>query len=185
MHFGPVNAPPFYTCMMGNLKEEWNLFFIETLQDYAWNKKIVDNMTVTVVDEEIFVGGNQLYSGTKSIIDDILIWSSSIGYIFIYFECVCRVFQKYRVSFRQDKCHFLLNRVEYVGHDLKADGNCPAKSKFDMINDWTLPQCGSTLHSFVGLVMFYHRYAPYLEMRIKPLRLLIKTYFRTAIPTMS
>ena len=85
MTFGPKNAPPFNTCMMGNLKKEWDLFFIETLQDYARNKTIVDNMTVTVVDEDIFVGGNQLYSGTKSTIDVILIWSSSIGSILIYF----------------------------------------------------------------------------------------------------
>ena len=33
--------------------------------------------------------------------------------------------------------------------------------------------------------MFYHRYAPYLEMRIKPLRSLIKKYFRTDIPLLA
>ena len=102
----------------------------------------------------------------------------------IYVECVCRGFQKHRVSFRQDNYHFLLNRVEYVGHDLKADGNCPAKSEFNMITDWPLPRCESSLHSLVGLVMFYHCNAPYLEMRIEPLRLLIKTYFRMSIPMM-
>ena len=37
---------------------------------------------------------------------------------------------------------------------------------------------------FAGLVMFYHRYAPYLEMRIKPLREMIKSYFRAPIPMM-
>ena len=80
---------------------------------------------------------------------------------------------------------FLLDRVEYVGHDLLADGNCPAQSKFDMIRDWEIPSTGSSLHSFVGLVMFYHRYAPYLEMRIEPLRRLIKLYLRTPIPVMA
>ena len=73
MSTGSVNAPRFYTCMMGNLKKEWDSLFIEILQDYALNKTLVDDMTVTVVDGDIFVGGNQLYSGTKSIIDDILI----------------------------------------------------------------------------------------------------------------
>ena len=54
-----------------------------------------------------------------------------------------------------------------------------------MIRDWEIPSTGSSLYSFVGLVMFYHRYAPYLEMRIKPLRRLIKLYFRTQIPVMA
>ena len=93
MPFGPVNARPFYTIMMANLKKDWDLLFIETLKDYARNKTTAENMTVTFVDYDIFVGGTQLYSGIKSIIDDILIWSSSIGYILIYFECVCQVFQ--------------------------------------------------------------------------------------------
>ena len=77
---------------------------------------------------------------------------------------------KNRVNFRQDKWHFLLDRVEYIGHNLQVNGNYPAKSKFDIINDCMLPTTGTGLHSFVGLVMFYHRYAPYLEMQIKPLR---------------
>ena len=44
---------------------------------------------------------------------------------------------------------------------------------------------GTVLHLFVGLVIFYHRYVPYLEMRIKPLRGLIKKYFRSDIPIMA
>ena len=139
-------------------------------------------MVMTAVNEDIFVGGKQLYSRIKSIIDDILIWSSSVWCILIYFECVCRVFQKYRVSLRWDKCHFLLNRVEYVGHDLKVGGNCPAKSKFSMITNWTLSRYGSSLNSFVSLVILYHHYAPYLEICIKPLQLLLKTYFWMVIP---
>jgi len=185
MPFGPVNAPSFYSCMMGNFKKEWDALFLEILEDYADTGKLLDGKSVRIVNGDIYIGITKIYSGTKSIIDDVLIWCSDIPCILIYFECVCRVFQKYRVSFRQDKCHFLLDRVEYVGHDLLADGNCPAKSKFNMITDWALPTTGAGLHSFVGLVMFYHRYAPYLEMRVKPLRILIKQYFRMNIPIMA
>lgn len=71
----------------------------------------------------------------------------------------------------------LLDRLELVGQDLMADGNCPEKSKFNMITDWSLSTTGAGLHSFVGLVMFYDRYVPYLEIRVKPLRILIKKYF--------
>ena len=73
-------------------------------------------------------------------------------------------------------------RVEYVGHDILQTGNCPAQSKFDMINDWPLPTSGQALFSFVGLVNFYHRYAPYMEIRLKPLRKMVKRFYRKNIP---
>ena len=123
-----------------------------------------------IVNGDIYIGIKKIYSVTKSIIDDVLIWCSDILCILIYFKCVCHAFQKYRVSFWQDECYFFLDRVEYVGNDLLADGNCPAKSNFNMITDWTLPTTGVGLHSFIGLGMFYHRYASYLEMRVKPLQ---------------
>ena len=174
MPFGPVNAPGFYSCMMGDFKKEWDSLFLEIMKEHAVSGVKVDDKIVGIKNGNIHLDDDRLYSGTKSIIDDVLLWCTNISCILIYFECICRVFQKYRVSFRQDKCHFLLERVEYVGHDLLAHGNCPAQSKFDMITDWVLPRTGSTLHSFVGLVTFYQRYAPYLEMRVKPFRLLIK-----------
>ena len=54
-----------------------------------------------------------------------------------------------------------------------------------MIDDWKLTPTDGSLYLFVGLVSFYHRYATYLEMRLKLLQLLIKNYFRTTIPTMA
>ena len=76
-------------------------------------------------------------------------------------------------------------RVEYVGHDILRTGNCPAQSKFNLINDWKLPTSGTSLFSFIGLINFYHRYAPYMEIRLKPLRKLVKKYYRKAIPSLA
>ena len=135
MPFGPVNAPGFYSCMMGNFKKEWDALFLEILKSYALSGKTIDNKKVHFTDGNIHLDSDRLYSGTKSIIDDVLIYCSNITCILIYFECVCRVFLKYRVSFRQDKCHFLLDRVEYAGNDLLAHGNCPTQSKFSIIDD--------------------------------------------------
>ena len=158
---------------------EWDTLFVVTILTLVNSKTKLDGKTVTVKDGVVFVGSDKLHS---SIIDDILIWSSNVPAILIYSECMCRFFQQYRVSFRLDKCYFLQEVLEFVGRDLTADSNYSAASKFDMINDWELPVTCSGLHSFVGLVIFYHRYAPYLEMRIKPLRRLLKLYFRQDIP---
>ena len=179
MPFGPTNAPSFYTAMMKNLKDEWdNLFIIRMKAMETFQNK---DVFVTAA-KEIMIGREKLISGSKVIIDDILLWCTNKELILTYLECVCAVFKKYRVSFRLDKCDFLKPRIEYVGHDILADGNCPASSKFKLIDDWPLPNSGQSLFSFVGLVNFYHRYAPYMELRLKPLRKLVKKFYRKPIP---
>ena len=71
----------------------------------------------------------------------------------------------YRVSFRL-VCDFLMNRVKYAGQNLQGNGNCQSQSKFNLIIDWDFPTNASILNIFFGLVMYYHRYLPYLETRI-------------------
>jgi hypothetical protein len=93
------------------------------------------------------------------------------------------VCQKYRLSLKLSKCDFLKERVEYVGHDLTSDGNCPSKSKFNMITDWPLPATSQALHSLIQLCnLFYNKYCPWLEIKLKPLRQLIKKFHRKPIP---
>ena len=179
MPFGPTNAPPLYTVIMKDLKDEWDKLFIIRVVAL---KRHDDALITLTAANEIMIGNKLLVSGSKTIIDDILLWCACKRLVMVYFECVCEVLSKYRVSFRLDKCEFLKSRVEYVGHDILSKGNCPAQSKFDMVNDWPLPASGQSLFSFIGLVNFYHKYAPYMEMCLKPLRKLVKTYYRKPIP---
>ena len=182
MPFGPTNAPAFYTAMMKVLKDEWDILFIIKVKQLT----IIGIEIVRVTEaNEIFVGLKKIVSGSRTIIDDIILYCSNKPLIILYFECVCIIFKKYRVSFRLDKCEILKDRVEYVGVDIMKDGNSPAQSKFKMIDDWELPKSGQALFSFIGLINFYHRYAPYFEMRLKPLRNLCKRFYRKEIPQMA
>jgi len=179
MPFGPTNAPGFYTCMMGNLRDEWQILFLQKL---LLLKQIGHELITIRNTNEVFIGEKRIYSGTKIIIDDIFLWSTNLDLVILLFECVCQIFLKYRVSFRLGKCEFLKERVEYVGHDLTPTGNCPAASKFDMINDWKLPDHSQQLHSFVSLLNFYSKFEPYFEIKVKPLRRLYRQHFKKDIP---
>ena len=53
------------------------------------------------------------------------------------------------------------------------------------MSDWKVLNSGQSLHLLVGMALFYSKYVPYFEMRIKPLRQLLKAYFRKPIPTMA
>ena len=75
-----------------------------------------------------------------------------------------------------------MDGVEYVGHDLTPNGNCPAKSKFHLIHDWPLPANGLNLHSFLGLCSFYSCFCPWFEIDVTPLWALIHKYKCKPIP---
>jgi hypothetical protein len=157
MPFGPMNAPAVYTAMMRKLQDEWDALFDSLYPDAA-------------------------HKGCRVIIDDIPLFSSDIPNPLNYLDCVCQVFTKYQVSLKLPKCDFLKSRFEYVGHDITADGNCPAESKFDLVADWTLPSNGQGLRSFVSLCNYYHRFCPWFEVSVKPFRSLISEFHRQPIP---
>jgi hypothetical protein len=161
MPFGPRNAPAYYTAMMAFFQDEWNALFEARHPDLC---------------------GLLFHRGSRVIIDDILLWATIQRILLLYFACVCEIFLKYRVTFQLKKCDFLKDRIEYVGHDITPDGNCPAQSKFNLITDWPLPATGSALISFIGLLTFYFIYCPWFEIRVKPLRALERLYHRKPLP---
>jgi hypothetical protein len=159
MPFGPRNAPTFYTAMMGIFRDEWNDLYLHLFPSAT------------------------AHFGSRVIINDILLWSTSLPALLNYFRGVCMVFTKYCVTFQLKKCAFITNRFEYVGHDITPDGNCPAEPRFDLINDWPLPASGQSLISFIGLLSFYNIYSPWFEVNVKPLRLLERQHHRLPIPS--
>jgi hypothetical protein len=125
---------------------------------------------------------NVKHTGDRVIINDILLFAICLLDLLNYLECVLIICQKYWLSLKLSKCNFLKDRVGYVGHNLTSKGNCPLKSKFDMITDWPLPATGQALHSHIQLCNFYNKYCPWLELKLKPLRRIIKLYHRQTIP---
>ena len=66
--------------------------------------------------------------------------------------------------------------MEYVGHDLTAEGN--HHLKFSLIQDWSILPHSRFLLSFIGLRYFYNMYRLWFETNIKPLQKLQRNYHR-------
>ena len=132
MPFGPTNAPTFYSAMTSHFKYEWDTLFIIRVKALSY----INGETVRVTESfEVFVGKHNVTSGTKTIIYCILLYCSKTWLLLLHLECICIILRKYRDSFCLDKCEFLKDQTEYVGHDITLDSNCLVYSKLDMIND--------------------------------------------------
>ena len=70
MPFGPNNTPSFYSDMMNKFKDEWDIQFIDTIKNIGTliNEQITDTET-----NEVFIGDKNIISGSRRIINNILI----------------------------------------------------------------------------------------------------------------
>ena len=158
MPFGPLNAPAVYTAIMTQIRQESYDLFCLRFPDRA---KEVDS---------------------KQIVDDGLMWSYDPFLLLDFFDCICEIYVKYRLSFNLKKCDFYMPRFEWIGHDLTQNGNNPAQSKFDLVRDWPIPRTGSLLNSFVGFAAFYAMFIPQFAFRVSPLRSFARKFHRLPIP---
>jgi hypothetical protein len=67
------------------------------------------------------------------------------------FECICIVFIKYRASTCLDKCSFFMQRLKYVFRGIMDEENIPVSSKYDMVQDWKLPETAKMVFSLVSI----------------------------------
>ena len=90
MPFGPTNAPPFYTVTMKYFKTEWDkLFIISVLALVTLNSEMIELQGFDV----ILISPKPLVWGSRTIIDNILLWCDIQKSLLLYFYCVFEVFK--------------------------------------------------------------------------------------------
>ena len=78
-------------------------------------------------------GGHIIVTGSRTIIDDILSWSTAQSTLLLLFKFICIIFRKYCVSLKIKKFHLFNNRFECMGRDIMTLGNTTALSKYDLV----------------------------------------------------
>ena len=138
-----------------------------------------------VVRQKVASSDKYHVTGTRTIIDDIVGWSTSKSLIILMLECICRVSMIYRSSFKLSKYECFYERFEYVGHDIMAGGNTTVQSKYDLINNWSTPATGDGFHSFVSLCNYYNKFCPMFHLRAISLCQLYIRYTRKSIQSIA
>jgi len=91
--------------------------------------------TMNVVRQETRTSTDENVSGSRGIIDDVLLHSTLLSLCLLLRECYMWIYFKYRESFKLGNCDFLLEHFEFFGHDIVPTGNTTAVSKYDLITD--------------------------------------------------
>ena len=187
MPMGATNAHPAYNAVMELLKQRWD------------DKAAKQGIDIRQCDVDINRNrnrarcndqGNAWYPsrsrldldgvGSENIVDDIIVHARTVDALFEYFEVVLGVLQDFRITVSLRKCRFLQESVEFVGLDIEAAGNRPAKSKDKLFENVRMkaPESMGDLRLLIGLLGFYQEWIPLFEVRISRWR----EYQRECLP---
>ena len=107
-------------------------------------------------------------------LDDIVVYSDTKQGLY---ENLDKVFQRLRESnlrLRPKKCHFLKEKVEFLGHVVSADGVECTNSHIKDVTEWCEPKNVKELQSFLGFANFYRRFVENFAAIAEPLTRLTK-----------
>lgn len=91
-------------------------------------------------------------------LDDILVYSDTMEDHKRHLELLFEACSKSNLKLKRKKCNFGERKVEYLGHVLGADGNCPGERNVVKIKNFPEPKNATDVRSFLGLSGYYRKY---------------------------
>ncbi|XP_005090660.1 uncharacterized protein K02A2.6-like [Aplysia californica] len=114
--------------------------------------------------EEMLAG----IEGVQVFIDDIQITGSNEQE---HMETVDKVLQRLEengVRLNKEKCSFLQDSIDYLGHHIDEKGLHPQEDKIKAMQEALRPENVKELRSFLGGVQYYGKFLPNLSATLKP-----------------
>lgn len=112
--------------------------------------------------------------GAMCYIDDILVTGTTQTEHLKNLEEVFRRLQSHGIRMKRNKCLFMQESVEYLGHRLDADGIRATPEKVAAIMRAPMPKNVQQLRSFLGLLNYYRKFLPNLATIVQPLNDLLQ-----------
>ena len=102
-------------------------------------------------------------------IDDLVIFSKSLDE---HINDIIKVFtinsdNGLKINF--NKCHFFKQKVELLKHTISTQGISSINAKVEVISNWLAPRMENNYISFLGAIIYYHKFIYNYSSIAKPL----------------
>ncbi|MGH7240308.1 MAG: pol polyprotein, partial [Candidatus Saccharimonadales bacterium] len=116
----------------------------------------------------------RLYQGVVVFIDDFLIYTKTENEHLEMLEWVFAQLRKHQLYGAIDKCEFMREEVEILGHRLNKDGIKTQPAKIEAIKSWPTPTSVKDVRSFLGLANYYRKFVSGFSRIAGPLHKLVE-----------
>ena len=111
--------------------------------------------------------------GVCVYLDDILVTGKTDQEHLNNLSAVLQRFSAAGMKLKPEKCSFMLQEVEYLGHTISAKGLQPTTQKVRTIVEAPQSTNVSQLKSFLGMLNYYGKFLPNLSTHLAPLYTLL------------
>ncbi|PNF38366.1 hypothetical protein B7P43_G08976, partial [Cryptotermes secundus] len=114
--------------------------------------------------------------GEKSLVymDDVLIAAETLREHNFKLRAVFKKLREFNLKIEPDKCEFLKEELNYLGHVVTSAGVRPNDSKVKAVVEFPIPRTQKDIKSFLGLAGYYRRFIADFGAIAKPLTELLK-----------
>jgi len=131
--------------------------------------KIAPNLFQRFMDQTL-----QGLEGVGCFFDDIVIQGATLQQTRDRLYAVLRQLQSKNLHLNKDKCQFFKSSIKYLGHKIDGSGLHPLKDKVDAIVSMSRPTDAAKVHTFLGMVNYYHKFLPNVSSVLHPLHRLTR-----------
>ncbi|GJP40902.1 hypothetical protein CLOM_g566 [Closterium sp. NIES-68] len=107
-------------------------------------------------------------------LEDILIYSRDMKQHVEHLRCVFEILRRERFYVKLSKSEFALEKVQFLGHMVSAQGVHVDPKKIKAVRTWETPENVKELQQFLGFANYYNRFVPRYAKIAAPLTNLLK-----------
>jgi len=88
---------------------------------------------------------------------DIVIYSNTFEEHIEHLKFIFAQFRKFGLYVKMSKCEFCMKRMEFLGHEVSAEGVRPNMKKVKAISEMPTPKDSKSLVRFLAMAGFYRK----------------------------